>query len=180
MMRVYVPATLATLVQLREPGSLATAQAYAVTPALREQYAAGGEEELEYVAFTRAAQAALRLLQADPGAPRRRVVVCADVEPSVAQVGSPGDRHSSLRAYAFRRGNRDGARMRLAGPVPLSSVASIHVDGGAAEADVAAAVDALPAAEAGDPDAQVTVDGAEDHELAWYDVSELAQLLAGA
>jgi hypothetical protein len=167
MMRVYLPATLATVAQLREQGSLATAQAYAVTPALREQYAVGGEEELEYVAFTRAAQAALRLLHADPGAPRRRVVVSADVEPAVAQVSSPGDRHSS-------------ARMRLAVPVPLSSVASIHVDGATAEADVAAAVDALPAAEAGDLDAQVTVDGAEDHELAWYDVSELAQLLAGA
>jgi hypothetical protein len=30
---------------------------------------------------------------------------------------------------------------------------------------------------AGDPDAQFTVDGAEDHELAWYDVSEIDHLI---
>jgi hypothetical protein len=44
--------------------------------------------------------------------------------------------------------------------------------------DVAAAVAALPAAQAGDEDAQFTVDGADGHELAWYDVSELDDVLA--
>jgi hypothetical protein len=33
------------------------------------------------------------------------------------------------------------------------------------------------AAANGDDDAQFTVDGAEDHELEWYDVSELEHLL---
>ena len=33
-------------------------------------------------------------------------------------------------------------------------------------------------AAAGDEDAQFTVDGVEDHELEWYDLTELADLLA--
>jgi len=41
---------------------------------------------------------------------------------------------------------------------------------------VAAAADVVEEAAAGDPDAQFTVDGAEDHELEWYDPSELGQL----
>ncbi len=53
----------------------------------------------------------------------------------------------------------------------------IHVDSAAAEADVAAAADVVDEAAAGDPDAQFTVDGAEDHELEWYDPSELGQLV---
>ena len=55
--RVYLPATLAQLAVLRESGELPPpGEAHAVTPALREWYAEGDEEELEYVAFTRAAQ----------------------------------------------------------------------------------------------------------------------------
>jgi hypothetical protein len=42
---------------------------------------------------------------------------------------------------------------------------------------VTAAVAAIEQALAGDPDAQFTVDGAEDHELEWYDPSELADLV---
>ena len=42
---------------------------------------------------------------------------------------------------------------------------------------VAAAADVVEEALAGDPDAQFTVDGAEDHELEWYAVSELDQLV---
>ncbi|MFD0821913.1 DUF6912 family protein, partial [Micromonospora zhanjiangensis] len=69
------------LANLRKQGALPAAGAHAVTPALREWYAEGDEEELEYVAFTRAAQDALRLLRDDAGAPRRRVVVSADLPP---------------------------------------------------------------------------------------------------
>ena len=81
LVRVYVPATVSMLADLRVSGQLGAGPtiAHAVTPALREWYAEGDEEELEYVAFTRAAQAALRLLRHDPSAPRRRVVVSADV-----------------------------------------------------------------------------------------------------
>lgn len=159
--RVYVPATVAMLARLREQG-LAVDEAHAVTPELREWYAEGDEEELEYVAFTRAAQDALLLLRADPAAPRRRVVVSVDLPaPSVGRVG--GELGSSL--------------VRLSGPVPVKTVAAIHVDGAEAVEDVAAAAEVVADARAGDPDAQFTVDGAEDHELEWYDVTELDLLL---
>ena len=38
------------------------------------------------------------------------------------------------------------------------------------------AVEALPAADAGDEDAKFTVDGAEGHELGWYATQELSYL----
>lgn len=160
--RVYLPATLPALGVLRERGELPPPhQAHAVTPELREWYAEGDLEELEYVAFTRAAQASLPLLRADAAAPPRRVVVCAD-----------------LPASAVVRVERElgSSTVRVDGPVPLSAVAAVHVDDREAEADVAAAVAVIEAAVAGDDDAQFTVDGVEDHELAWFDPSELAQL----
>ncbi|MCM0676822.1 hypothetical protein NCC78_19335 [Micromonospora phytophila] len=155
--RVYVPATVPMLTLLRGEG-LPAASAHAVTPALREWYAEGDEEELEYVAFTRAAQDALQLLRADPAAPRRRVVVSVDL-PAAAVGRGDGELGSSL--------------VELAAPVPVAAVAAIHVDGADAVEDVAAAAQVVTEALAGDPDAQFAVDGAEDHELEWYDVSEL-------
>jgi hypothetical protein len=163
--RVYLPATLPLLAQLKGEGTLAVppdVTAHAVTPELREWYAEGDEEELEYVAFTRAAQASLRLLRRDPKAPPRRVVISADVPASVV-------------ASAGRDLGSSG--VRVAGSVALASVAAIHVDAEGAESDVAAAVDVIDEAWAGDADAQFTVDAAEDHDLAWYDPSELEQLL---
>ena len=53
----------------------------------------------------------------------------------------------------------------------------MHVDADDAEADVAAAADALGAADTGDDDAQFTVDGAEDHELLWYATQEIPHLI---
>src|SRR5256714_4963455 len=97
------------LAALRERGELAAKEAHAVTPALREWYAEGDEEELEYVAFTRAAQAALRLLRHDPGAPRRRVVVSVDVPPS------------RLAALDSELGS---SVVRLEAPVPLAAGAA--------------------------------------------------------
>jgi len=61
--------------------------------------------------------------------------------------------------------------------VPLAAVAAVHVDSVDAEADIAAAADVVEEALAGDPDAQFTVDSAEDHELEWYDPTELGQLV---
>jgi hypothetical protein len=54
LVRVYVPATVPMLAELRASGRLGAGPtiAHAVTPALREWYAEGDEEELEYVAFT--------------------------------------------------------------------------------------------------------------------------------
>ncbi len=168
VIRVYLPATLTLLAGLRERGELSPytaggheVMAHAVTPALREWYAEGDDEELEYVAFTRAAQAALRLLRHAARAPRRRVVVSADVP---------------ARQVAALDRDLGSSAVRLAAAVPLDAVAAIHVDDSDAEADVDAAVEVVEEALAGDPDAQFTVDGAEDHELAWYDVSELDDL----
>ena len=169
LVRVYVPATVPMLVALRATGQLGEASAgegpatvaHAVTPALREWYAEGDEEELEYVAFTRAAQGALQLLRHDPAAPRRRVVVSADV-PSTSLVREDVELGSST--------------VRLPQPISLKEVAAIHVDSPDAASEVAAAADVVEEALAGDPDAQFAVDGAEDHELEWYAVSELDQL----
>jgi hypothetical protein len=163
LIRVYVPATLPLLATVRKQRELGPAPvfAHAVTPALREWYAEGDEEELEFVAFTRAAQGALRLLRYDPAAPRRRVVISADVPAGEVQRDDP-ELGSSV--------------VRLTGQVPLSAVAAIHVDAPEAEADVAAAADVVEEALVGDPDAQFAVDSAEDHALAWYDVSELDSL----
>jgi hypothetical protein len=160
--RVYLPATLPGLAALKQLGELASdGEVHAVTPALREWYAEGDEEELEYVAFTRAAQAALRLLRNAPGVPRRRVVVSADV-PVSRVVEIDRELGSSV--------------VRLGTAIPLGAVAAIHVDDPDAQPDVGAAAEVVEEALAGDPDAQFTVDGAEDHELAWYDVSELDEL----
>ncbi|MEV5763775.1 hypothetical protein AB0L34_04260 [Micromonospora sp. NPDC052213] len=164
LVRVYVPATVPMLTLLRAPG-LPVAAAHAVTPALREWYAEGDEEELEYVAFTRAAQDALQLLRADPDAPRRRVVVSVDLPASAVGRGD---------------GELGSSAVELSAPVPVAAVAAIHVDGADAVEDVAAAAEVVTEALAGDPDAQFTVDGAEDHELEWYDVSELDLLLRAA
>ena len=164
LVRVYVPATVPMLAEMRAAGQLGAGPtvAHAVTPALREWYAEGDEEELEYVAFTRAAQGALHLLRADPSAPRRRVVVSADV-PATALLREIAELGSST--------------VRLPEPVSLKEVASVHVDSAGAADAVAAAADVVEEALAGDPDAQFTVDGAEDHELEWYAVSELDELL---
>jgi hypothetical protein len=164
--RVYLPATLALVARVRsQPYELpAQVNAHAVTPSLREWYAEGDEEELEYVAFTRAAQESLLLLHDDPRTPRRRAVLAADVPASGVRVLG---------------GELGASAVRVATPLSLNDVAAVHVDGVDAESDVAAAVAAVHAAAAGDEDAQFVVDGAEDHELEWYDVSELDDALGG-
>lgn len=163
--RVYLPATLPMLARLRAEGSLPPSVGvamHAVTPELREWYAEGDDEELEYVAFTRAAQDSLHLIRKDSGAPPRRVVVAADL---------PAD---DVVAQETELGS---SAVRIAGPVTLATVAAIHVDGAQAETDVHAAAGVVDEAVAGDPDAQFAVDSAEEHELEWYDVSELDHLI---
>jgi hypothetical protein len=162
-MRVYLPATLPALFQAVRDAQLGPAPlpGFAVTPDLREWYASGDQEELEYVAMMHAARASLRLLAADPAAPRRRVVIAADV---------PEDkvRHNS--------GFDEPTVVEITAPVPLDRVVSGHIDDLVAMEDVASAVAALDAADAGDEDAQFVVAGAEGHELQWFATQELPYL----
>ncbi|EFL25627.1 MULTISPECIES: DUF6912 family protein [Streptomyces] len=167
-MRVYVPLTLSGLAEAHKTGELGPGPltAYAVTPALREWYVSDDIEELEYAALSRAAQASLRLLAVDPQVPRRRVVVALDV-PDGQAVADP-DRGLDQSALG---------EVRIAAAVRLTEAAAVHLDAGDAERDVAAAADALGAADLGDDDAQFTVDGAEDHELMWYATQEIPNLI---
>ena len=135
---------------------------FAVTPALREWYASGDLDELEYAALTVAARASLRLLAADDAAPPRRVTLAADVPDEQVSNGPDPDEPG--------RWSRSPWRCRVAG------LASAHVDDPTAAADVRAAAAAVPAADRGDDDAKFTVDSAEGHELLWYAVQELPYL----
>ncbi|MFI9625006.1 DUF6912 family protein [Streptomyces sp. NPDC052042] len=167
-MRVYVPLTLSGLAAAHRAGEIGPGPltAYAVTPGLREWYVSDDIEELEYAALSRAAAASLRLIAVDPEAVRRRVVVAVDV-PEGAAVADP-DR--ALDASSL-------GEVRLASPVPLTAAASVHVDADDVGKDVGAAAAALGAADLGDDDAQFTVDGAEDHELLWFGIQEIPNLI---
>jgi hypothetical protein len=162
-MRVFLPSTLPAVAQALLAGQVGPGPlpGFAVTPALRESYASGDTEELEYAALTEAARASLRLLADNPAAPPRRVVLAAEIP-----------------AEHVKPDPRDGepARVVIKQDVQLKDLAAAHVDAPAAEADVRSAVQALPAADAGDEDARFTVDGAEGHELGWYATQELSYL----
>jgi hypothetical protein len=167
-MRVYVPLTLSGLAEAYKTGELGSGPfvAYAVTPALREWYLSDDIEELEYAALNRAALASLRLLAVDPGSVRRRVVVAVDV----ADRDAVADPDRGLEPAAL-------GEVRVSGAVSLAKAAAVHVDLADAEADIAAAVEALGAADHGDDDAQFIVDGAEDHELLWFATQEIPKLV---
>ncbi|GAC1442004.1 MAG: hypothetical protein NVS3B26_03750 [Mycobacteriales bacterium] len=162
-MRVYLPATMPVLRRLIETGRLdePPRPGFAVTAGLREWYAQGDAEELEYTALTLAARACLRLLDEDPEAPPRRAVVVAEVE----------DR-AVIPAPALGRG-----AVTIGAVVLMSAVRSVHVDDPAAEADVRAAVEAVLAAELGSEDASFVLEQAEGHELQWYATQELGPLV---
>ncbi|MGY1604163.1 DUF6912 family protein [Geodermatophilus sp. SYSU D00815] len=171
-MRVYLPATTTLLRTLVDEGRLPGPHtAFAVTPALRDFYAVSeaeaDTEELEYAALLTAARASLRLLDVDPTAARRRVVLAADVpDPAV-----------ELRDDPARDPDADRGTVRVAGDIALRDVASAHIDGAEAEDDVRAAVDVVLEADLGSDDAQFVVDQAEGHELAWYATQEIGPAL---
>lgn len=164
-MRVYIPATVAMLRTLVDSSELVpvAGTAFALTPMLRESYAAGDTEELEYVAMNEAARASLRLLatdlENDPAAVARRVVVAADVE------------------QVRLRPDLDDAAVTVSGAIPACAVAAVHVDLAEAQDAVRAAVAAVDAADLGDPDAEFALGDVEDHEMAWYATGEIAFLL---
>jgi hypothetical protein len=162
--RVYLPATTTVVRTLLDQRLLdPPLTAFAVTPALREWYVDDDIEELEYAAMLEAARSSLRLLDADPAAARRRVVVAFDAPDSDVEV----------------RDDLDRGVVRVTAPVPLGAVASVHLDERAAEQAVAAAADAIVAADLGSAEAQDTVDDAEGFELAWYATQELDEVLRG-
>ncbi len=135
--------------------------AFAVTPALREAYAAGDEDELAEVALRDAALASLRLLAAEGPSelPPRRAVVVADVEDLTL------------------RPDLDDAVVRVAGPISFDDVVAAYVDNADAEPAVVPAIEAVDAADLGDEDAEFIVGDAQDHDLAWYAPQELPFLL---
>ena len=163
--RVYLPSTLPGLRELLDRGELGDPPlpAYAVTGALREWYAEGDEEELEYVALSLAARASVRLLDRalvlDPTTPPRRVVVVAEVD--AVEPAAEVDR----------------AAVRVLEPVPLRRVRAVHVDDPAAEQDVRAAAEQLVEADLGSEDGAFVVEQAEGHELQWYATQEIGPLL---
>jgi hypothetical protein len=163
-MRVYLPTTLADLASALVAGEVGPAPVlgYAVTPALREWYSSGDLEELEYVAMMQAARASLRLLHIQTKAPRRRVVLAAEVAESDVMI---------------RNGFDKPGKVEVVLPVSLTRVVSGHVDDAEAATDIEAAAAALPASDGGDGDAKFVVDGAEGHELLWYATQELIYLI---
>lgn len=168
-MRVYLAATIPLLARLEQDGELEPSEAfegYAVTPSLREWYAQEDEEELEYAALTAAARGSLWLLAARPEAPRRRVVVVADVPD--ARVAVPGDPQTQ---------QDDPGVIEVTGAVRLTDIASLHVDEAAAEPTVTAAIEALSAAAESDPGGLAAVAAAEDYDLLWYGAQELGDLI---
>jgi hypothetical protein len=162
--RVYLPATSTMLAELLKSGVVGPAPltAFAVTPALREWYLDDDAEALEYAATIEAARSSLRLLDGDPSAARRRVVISAEVPDAVVTV----------------RDDLDRGIVQVAEPVVLAVVASVHVDDAHAEQTVAQAAESIIAADLGSAPAQEKVDDAEGYELAWYANQEIASVLS--
>jgi hypothetical protein len=159
--RVYVPTTLNAL-----PGLLADrihpgGRACAVTPALREWYASGDEDELEYVALNRAARLSLELLADEVTAPRRRVVLAADV--SDDQLGpATGNELDPLS-------DPDPAEVLIRDVLPIGRISAVHVDD----------VEAVPLVRAVlvDPGDEMALGNLEDLDLLWYATQEIDQLV---
>jgi hypothetical protein len=165
---VYLPATTTVLRALEDEGRLPGPHtAFAVTQQLRQFYAVSDAdadvEELEYAALLAAARASLRLLDVDPLAPRRRVVLAVDVpDAAVRPLDDPDTDRGAVRAET---------------DVRLQDVACALIDGADAEDDVRAAVAVVLEADLGSEDAQFAVDQAEGHELAWYAQQEIGAVL---
>ncbi|MFE7800044.1 DUF6912 family protein [Nocardia sp. NPDC057440] len=163
--------------------------AFAVTPALREAYASGDDDELAEVAMGEAARASLRLLAAQ----REEPAESADHDPADGADSADAeqtDTHSHSHSPVYRRAviaadvtgaklrsDLDDAVVRLTSPIGYDQIASVHVDLAEAEPQVAKAVDVVDAADLGDTDAEFVLGDAEDHQLAWYAAQELPFLL---
>jgi hypothetical protein len=165
MMRIYLPSTIPLLDAACRAGEIGPAPltAYAVTPALREWYAGGDDEELEYAAMAQAARASVGLIAADPDAARRRVVIACEVG-----AVPPADGTVEL----------GDARLEMHVVIPWTKVAAVHVDAVAAAGVVGKAADTWDAAQNGDEDAVFALDSCEGEDLLWYATQEIPDLLA--
>lgn len=164
--RVFLPATFSMLAELEETGQFAARSGwgFALTPALREFYTEGDEEEIEYSAFLEASMASLRLLAIgdEEKFPHRRVVISVDVDESV--VTPKPDMGEPVVAL-------DPAT------ITKDNLQAIHVDIEESEAATAKAIDAIDNADLGDEDAELAVGDALDNFMAFYDPTELPILV---
>lgn len=165
-MRVYIPATFDMLRTFAEEQQMPVRSgvAFGLTPAVREYYLEGDEEELAYTAFLDAARASLRLLGIGDESrfPHRRVVISADID-DAAITCTPDDGESVVKLSPA--------------VVTVGQLASIHVDDEDAEAATKAAIDAVDAADLGDEAAEITLGDCEDNLMSWYDSKELHVLV---
>ena len=147
-MYVFLPSTIPALAALLDEGRLegAPLTAFAADPG-----PSGDAEEAEYDAMYAAAQESLGLLTAAPEAPRRRVVLAAEMPDHIVE-------HEARHAEGV-------ARVSVTASVPYKKLKSAHVDDADAKADIAEAA-ADPASEA-----------ADEHELMWFAVQELRYLV---
>ncbi len=142
-MYVFLPSTLPALAAVLDEGRVRAPAAFAADT---------DDEEAEYEAMYAAAEESLRLLAADPSAPRRRVVLVANLADHLVEEES--------------RESPDVVRVRITGDsIPRKRLASAHIDDEAAAPDIARA--------ATDPSSTA----ADAHELMWYALQELPHLL---
>jgi hypothetical protein len=148
--RIYLPATLDEL----DPHApaLTARRAHGVTAALRAALPDEDDEALEFVAQLEAADLSLELLRRDPGAPRLRLVVSADVPDASVQAVEDDDAPPSA--------------IDVLGEVGAAQIVCFLVDEPIAADDVALAA-------AGDDAARERL---EEADLLWYDASELGSL----
>ena len=162
-MRVYLPATSSTLRAGVDSGDFGSdVLAFAVTPEIREWYVDDDLDELEYAASGQAVRASLRMIDADPLALRRRIVLSFDVSQEAVSI----------------RDDLDRGAVRVAGGLSLPALVAVHMDDDDAQATIGRAAAVVLEADLGSLGAQDVVDDAEGFELSWYAPEELAALLA--